>query len=357
MKASARKGVPPTSITFAGGGARFKQGNISVVVTIHHPLPNKTCHGCGKAYHPLAFLKHQRLSGGYAELYDSALCMDCQPPDKFEMRYVKSKLRMFLALHDEAGTAYACPDGPVGVLRPLREFGLRDMGNEELRLNPYVVGYGKKPDTMSGNLLAPPAADTPTAEAKPGRPDTLRGANAQAAETAVSRLLQALGHDLSREGLRETPRRVAKMLADLCTPEPFTFTVFDAEGMNEMIVQSNIPLQSLCEHHMLPFVGTAAVCYIPKGKIVGLSKLSRAVRYCSRGLQNQERITKSIADMLEQNLQPMGVGVVLRARHLCMELRGVRDPDVWTTTSCMRGALMEDAKARAEFLALAGTRT
>ena len=120
-----------------------------------------------------------------------------------------------------------------------------------------------------------------------------------------------------------------------------------------MIVQSNIPMSSLCEHHVLPFIGTAAVAYIPNGKIVGLSKLTRAVQYCSRGLQNQERITKAIADMLEKNLQPEGLGVVIKARHLCMELRGVCAPNVWTTTASMRGTLLTEASSRAEFLALA----
>lgn len=173
------------------------------------------------------------------------------------------------------------------------------------------------------------------------------------APAAVEWLLRTLGHDTNREGLRETPRRVAKMLKELSTPEPFDFTVFESEGMDEMIVQAPIPFASLCEHHMLPFVGTAAVAYIPNGKIVGLSKLARAVKHCSAGLQNQERITTAIADMLQHHLQPVGIGVQLRARHLCMEVRGVRVPDVYTTTECLRGALKEDARAREEFLQLA----
>ena len=167
-------------------------------------------------------------------------------------------------------------------------------------------------------------------------------------------LLRALGQDMDREGLRETPRRVVKMLRELTTPEPFNFTVFASEGMSEMIVQAPIPFRSLCEHHMLPFVGTAAVCYVPRERIVGLSKLARAVHYCAAGLQNQERITTAVADMLAHNLDTPDVGVVLRARHLCMEMRGVRAPDVFTTTSCLRGALLDDARARDEFLRLAG---
>lgn len=173
------------------------------------------------------------------------------------------------------------------------------------------------------------------------------------AETSVRNLLACLDEDTEREGLKDTPRRVVAMLKELLHKEPFVFTTFDAEGMDQMVIQSNIPLQSLCEHHILPFMGTAAVAYIPDGRIVGLSKLTRAVKFCSAGLQNQERITKAIADMLETHLHPKGVGVVIRARHLCMELRGVSAPNVYTTTSEMRGALRDNAAARAEFMELA----
>jgi GTP cyclohydrolase IA len=172
------------------------------------------------------------------------------------------------------------------------------------------------------------------------------------AERAIKELLRTLGENVDREGLQETPRRMAAMLHTLCTKEEFNFTAFDSEGMDQMVVQSNIPFHSLCEHHVLPFLGTASVAYIPNGKIVGLSKLTRAVHYCAKGLQNQERITQAIAKMLEDNLKPLGVGVVLKARHLCMELRGVEAPNVWSTTSCMRGLLLTDASARAEFLTL-----
>jgi GTP cyclohydrolase I len=174
------------------------------------------------------------------------------------------------------------------------------------------------------------------------------------AEEAVRTLLCAIGEDPAREGLQETPKRVVKMLREMCHREPFNFTAFASEGMDEMIVQAPIGFASLCEHHMLPFIGTAAVAYIPNGKIVGLSKLARAVKSCAAGLQNQERITTAVADMLTEKLAPRGVGVVLRARHLCMEVRGVRTEGAFTTTSCMRGALLEDGKARGEFLRLAG---
>ena len=172
-------------------------------------------------------------------------------------------------------------------------------------------------------------------------------------ENAVRALIAHMGDNPERDGLKDTPKRVAKMLWELAHREEFAFTSFDAEGTSEMVVQSNIPFHSLCEHHMLPFMGTASVAYIPSGKIVGLSKLTRAVHYCASGLQNQERITRAVADMLEEHLHPAGVGVVLRARHLCMELRGVHAANVWTTTSDLRGAIFEKPEARAEFLALA----
>lgn len=172
------------------------------------------------------------------------------------------------------------------------------------------------------------------------------------AEQAIYDLLLALGEDPRREGLVETPRRMATMLSDLITPVPFSFTVFDSEGMDSMVAQTNIPWASLCEHHLAPMVGQAYVAYIPNGKIVGLSKLTRAVHYCAKGLQTQERITIAIANMLEDNLLPLGVGVVLKALHSCMSLRGVKVADVVTTTSCLKGVILTEPSARAEFLAL-----
>lgn len=170
----------------------------------------------------------------------------------------------------------------------------------------------------------------------------------------VEALLEASGQDIHREGLRDTPARVAKFYEEWLHPQPFEFTTFDAEGTDEMVVQTGIPFASLCEHHMLPFVGTAAVAYLPDRRIVGLSKLARAVHHAARGLQNQERITRAVADMIEQNLAPRGVAVVLRAEHLCMTMRGVRVPGAVTTTSDLRGVFRDGGSARAEFLALAG---
>ena len=171
--------------------------------------------------------------------------------------------------------------------------------------------------------------------------------------SAVKVILEALGEDVNREGLLKTPARVADALIELSTPQGFEFTTFNAEGMSEMIVEAPISFHSLCEHHMMSFFGKAAVGYIPNGKIVGLSKLPRAVEYCSKGLQNQERITLNIADMVEKALKPLGVGVILRGRHMCMEARGVHAAGVFSTTSRLTGVMMEPA-VRAEFLRLVG---
>ena len=172
----------------------------------------------------------------------------------------------------------------------------------------------------------------------------------------VEGLLEALGQDRAREGLRETPRRVVAFYRELLTPKPFTFTTFASEGVNELIVQTGIQFYSLCEHHLLPFFGTAAVGYVPNGRIVGLSKLARCVRFHAAGLMNQERITQAVADQIRSEVEAKAVGVVLRARHLCMEMRGVCAPGAETTTSCLRGNLYKDPRARAEFIELARSR-
>ncbi len=156
--------------------------------------------------------------------------------------------------------------------------------------------------------------------------------------------------DSSREGLRDTPERYVKFLTEFLNPPEFNMTVFDSEGMDEMVVQSNIPFYSLCEHHLVPFYGFAHVGYIPNGKIVGLSKLARTVELFSRRLQNQERITQQVADYLGENLHPAGVAVVIKAQHLCMAMRGVKKHDVWTTTSKLTGLFKEDQSCRNEFL-------
>jgi GTP cyclohydrolase I len=133
-------------------------------------------------------------------------------------------------------------------------------------------------------------------------------------------------------------------------PEEFTFTTFDKEDYDQMIVQKDISFFSLCEHHLAPFFGTATVAYIPNKKIVGLSKIARCVRYYAAGLQNQERVTMKIAQRIQEELNPKGVAVILDARHLCMEMRGVKTFGAGTVTSEMIGAFRDEAETRNELL-------
>jgi GTP cyclohydrolase IA len=155
-----------------------------------------------------------------------------------------------------------------------------------------------------------------------------------------------------REGLKETPKRYIKFLKEFLTPQEFNFTAFDAEGADEMIIQTKIPFYSLCEHHIAPFFGVANVAYIPNNKIVGLSKLARVVDLYANRLQNQERITTQIAERLMKELNPKGVAVSMKAQHLCMCMRGVKKHDTWTTTSKMVGVFKDDLNCRTEFLNL-----
>lgn len=166
------------------------------------------------------------------------------------------------------------------------------------------------------------------------------------------RILQYLGEDPTREGLRDTPKRYIKFLKEFLEPKEFNFTSFDAEGTDEMIIQTNIPFYSLCEHHVAPFFGSANVAYIPNGKIVGLSKLARTVDLFANRFQNQERITTQIANKINDELNPKGVAVTLKAQHLCMCMRGVKKHDTWTQTSKMLGIFKIDHMARNEFLNL-----
>lgn len=175
------------------------------------------------------------------------------------------------------------------------------------------------------------------------------------AAKAVTLLLEGFGQDVAREGLRDTPERVGKFYKTFLNPPPFEFTTFENEGgADEMIVQKGIPFYSLCEHHMLPFFGTAIVAYIPSKRIVGLSKLARCVQYHASGLQNQERITQHVCRRLMVELEPKGVGVILSARHMCMEMRGVKAAGAETLTSALGKAFKEDQRTRTEFLTLAG---
>jgi GTP cyclohydrolase I len=177
------------------------------------------------------------------------------------------------------------------------------------------------------------------------------------AERAARALLVALGADLELDGLRETPRRVAAAYAELLTPEPFNLTTFpNQEGYDELVLVRDIPFQSLCMHHLLPFHGVAHVAYLPGDQILGLSKLARVVEHFSRDLQLQERLTTQIAGWLQAQLRPKGVGVVLEAEHLCMSLRGVQKAGALTVTSALHGLVRDDPRTREEFLTLTGGR-
>ena len=179
------------------------------------------------------------------------------------------------------------------------------------------------------------------------------GIDVAAAATAARDLLVALGADLDAPGLQDTPRRVAAAYAEMLTPRPFNATTFpNDEGYDELVLARAIPFSSLCEHHLLPFVGVAHVGYIPGERILGLSKLARVVELFARRLQVQERMTVQIAGWLQDHLEPKGVGVVLEAEHMCMSLRGVRLPGSSTTTSALHGLLRDDARTRQEFFAL-----
>jgi GTP cyclohydrolase I len=208
------------------------------------------------------------------------------------------------------------------------------------------------PTPRVGGHLHALAADP--AAARPARPAVDLGA----AERAARHLLEALGADLADESLRATPARIASLYAELLTPVPFDATTFPNDGgYDELVVARGIPFHSLCEHHLLPFVGVAHVGYLPGERIVGLSKLARVVDSFARSLQVQERLTTQVAGWLQQELEPRGVGVVLEAEHLCMSLRGVQKQGATTVTSALHGLVRDDPRTRQEFLALTTGRT
>jgi GTP cyclohydrolase I len=174
-----------------------------------------------------------------------------------------------------------------------------------------------------------------------------------AAQRAVADLLVALGRDPSSPHLAETPGRVAAAYAELLTPREFDLTTFpNEEGYDELVLARSIPVQSLCEHHLLPFSGVAHVGYLPAGRILGLSKLARVVELFARDLQVQERLTQQVANWIQEHLSPRGVGVVIEAEHLCMTLRGVRATGSRTVTSALHGQLRDDPSSRQEFFSL-----
>ena len=175
------------------------------------------------------------------------------------------------------------------------------------------------------------------------------------AELAAADMLEALGVDLSADDLADTPRRIARMYEDLLTPPPFSPTTFVNDAQyDEMVLVRDIPFTSLCAHHLLPFSGIAHVGYLPGERIIGLSKLARIVTHFARNLQVQERLTKQVAHWLKRELRPRGVGVVLKAEHQCMTIRGAQAVGSTTVTSTMHGLLRRNAASREEFLALCG---
>jgi GTP cyclohydrolase I len=184
--------------------------------------------------------------------------------------------------------------------------------------------------------------------------------NTAAIRKAVREIIRAVGEDPTREGLRETPRRVADMYAEVFSglrqdPADVLRVGFE-EGHQELVLVKDIPFYSMCEHHFLPFHGLAHVGYIPNGRVVGLSKLARAVEILARRPQLQERLTSQLADAIMTTLEPAGVAVVISASHLCMTMRGVQKPGSMTVTSAMRGVFQRNPATRAEFMSLIGER-
>ncbi|WP_017755589.1 GTP cyclohydrolase I FolE [Calidifontibacillus oryziterrae] len=181
--------------------------------------------------------------------------------------------------------------------------------------------------------------------------------NYEKIEQAVRLILEAVGEDPNREGLLDTPKRVAKMYEEVFAgihqdPKDYFNTIF-SEQHEELVLVKDIPFYSMCEHHLVPFFGKAHVAYIPKGgKVVGLSKLARSVEAVARRPQLQERITTTIADAIVEKLKPYGVMVVIEAEHMCMTMRGVQKPGSKTITSAVRGCFEKDAASRAEVLSL-----
>jgi GTP cyclohydrolase I len=270
------------------------------------------------------------------------------------------------------------------VERPRRVFGIPTGGSVVAALlarigNYELVETAENADLIvddlvdSGKTMAPYDRDTPTDALfrKPTSPAYLAPNAIEKSgwlvfpwektegspEDAVVRLLEYIGEDPNRDGLVETPKRVCKAWRELTQgygddAALHLSKVFN-DSSDEMVVVSGIGFSSLCEHHILPFTGSATVAYIPNGKVVGLSKIARCVDSFSQRLQVQERLTNQIAEAMMKNLNPKGVAVMLTATHACMALRGVRKNGASMTTSSLRGCFYDDAKARAEFLALA----
>lgn len=203
-----------------------------------------------------------------------------------------------------------------------------------------------------GRLAAVPAPEVRRSPVRPSEADV----DLAAAEKAAGDLLAALGLPTDTPDLADTPRRLAHAYAEMLTPGAFEFTTFpNSDGYAELVLVRDIPVRSLCAHHLLPFVGVAHVGYLPGARVAGLSKLARVVDFYARRPQTQERLTMQVAGHLEEALEPRGVGVVVTAEHSCMTLRGVRAAGTDTVTSALLGRLHDDPTSRAEFLARATT--
>ncbi|MBN1220531.1 MAG: GTP cyclohydrolase I FolE [Anaerolineae bacterium] len=189
----------------------------------------------------------------------------------------------------------------------------------------------------------------------------LEPADRQAIEQAVRTILTGIGEDPDRQGLRRTPERIAKMYEELLSgyhTDPVQLineALFDVD-YREMVIVKDIDFYSLCEHHLLPFFGRAHVAYIPRGKVVGLSKIPRIVEMFARRLQVQERMTQQIADFIDEVLHPYGVAVVVEGAHMCSMMRGIKKANATMVTSAISGAFEKDSKTRAEFMELIGRR-
>ena len=197
---------------------------------------------------------------------------------------------------------------------------------------------------------------------KPMREPDINSPECRKAMDHVRSLLSFIGEDPNREGLLDTPKRVVKAMHEhfrgynMDPAEALARTFSEVEGYDQMVLLTDLDIQSHCEHHMVPFVGKAHVAYIPDGKLVGLSKLAKVVEIFSKRLQVQEKLTAQIAQAIQEHLNPLGVAVVIECRHFCMCYRGVHQPRAWTTTSKLTGIFLKNMATREEFLRLIASR-